>query len=288
MELKNAKKFVFSFILLFSVFLSACYSAPNSSQQSLPTSSNTQGGVTVEEQPPDQYISNTDITLEQPGTTLDTDKDRLPTSLNLAEEPPLNDDDMELAVPDFLTEEQQMLYRRAHSLYEHLIGNSIEYSETLGMEIFPAKEYELVTINDMVYTIAQGRYANWADFEAVGCSIFTKDCWQKLNITSDGLALRTEYNGKLCFLDTSMGGGYYFCRNVPDRFRLEKQADDEIVFTLIGHYRYFDEMTDEDIKQLDAQGYNYTLEFPIKMVLTEAGWRFDEFHSTLRDEREPL
>ena len=34
-------------------------------------------------------------------------------------------------------------------------------------------------------------------------------------------------------------------------------------------------------------GYDYTLEFPIKMILTEDGWRFDEFHSSLRDEREP-
>jgi len=279
MKLLRTKSIILTSALLFSFVLSACHSTPTpqfptSSQHD---SSRSQEPVTDGGQSPSQHALNPGSSSQQTQSTL-----------NLAEEPPLSKEDMEIAVPDFLTEDQQMLYRRAHNLYEHLIGDSIEYSETLVMETFPTEEYKQVTINNTVYTIAQGRYANWADFEAVGNSIFTKDCWKKINMTSDGLALRTEYEGKLCFLDTSIGGGYYFCENVPDAFRLDKQEENEITFTLIGHYRYFDEMTDEDRQQLDAQGYNYTLEFPIKMVLTDNGWRFDEFHSSLRDEREPM
>ena len=31
-------------------------------------------------------------------------------------------------------------------------------------------------------------------------------------------------------------------------------------------------------------GFEVTYEFPIRMVQTDAGWRFDEFHSALADE----
>ena len=210
----------------------------------------------------------------------------LPTS-DLTQEPPLSEYDMNLAVPDFLTQEQQTLYRRAHNLYEHLVGDSVEYAETFENGAFPQKEYEQIMINDMAYLVAQGRYANWNDFEEVGRSIFTESCWEKLNKTSDGLALRTEYNGKLCFLDTSTGSGYYSCKDIPDDFRLEQSDENEVLFTLIGHYRYLGEVADDDTNDDKAQAYDYTLEFPIKMVLTENGWRFDEFHSSLRDEREP-
>ena len=84
-----------------------------------------------------------------------------------------------------------------------------------------------------------------------------------------------------------MGGGYYYCEDIPDDFRLEKSEENEIVFTLIGHYRNFEKATDEITTEDGMSGYDYTLEFPIKMILTEDGWRFDEFHSSLRDEREP-
>ncbi len=279
MKFLHSKSITLPSILLFPFILSACHSTPTSQipASSQHSSSSSQELYTDGEQSFIQHTSDSTSTSQQTQSTL-----------NLSEEPPLSQEDMEIAVPDFLTDEQQMLYRRAHNLYEHLNGDSIEYSETLEMETFPPKEYKQVTINHMVYIIAQGRYANWTDFETVGNSIFTKDCWKKLNMTSDGLELRTEYEDKLCFLDTAIGGGYYFCENIPDTFRLDKQEENEITFTLIGHYRYFDEITDTDRQLLDTQGYNYTLEFPIKMVLTDNGWRFDEFHSSLRDEREPI
>jgi len=277
MNIKVKEIIAISMTLLF-VLLSGCHFSQDNQENSLdalPESHTPQDTV------PDESQSVPTETAPAPAT----DKP-LPT-LDITQEPPLSEYDMNLAVPDFLTQEQQTLYRRAHNLYEHLVGDSIEYAETFEDDVFPQSAYEQVIINDMVYLVAQGRYANWNDFEEVGRSIFTEKYWEELNKTSDGLPLRTEYNGKLCFLDTSMGGGYYYCEDIPDDFRLEKSGENELIFTLIGHYRNFEEVTDENTNDSRMEGYDYTLEFPIKMVLTENGWRFDEFHSSLRDEREP-
>lgn len=192
-------------------------------------------------------------------------------------EPPLDEAAREIAVPSFLDGEQQELYRRAYSFYTHLLGDSIEYAETYDEGAFPPEAYETVTLDGNAYLIAQGRYAIWADFEAAGHSVFTEDCWQRLNTGVDGPSLRREYDGKLCFLDTSMGVGYYYCKDIPDEFRLEERTDSEITFTLIGHYRNPGGNSPEGT-------YDYTLEFPIKLVKTEDGWRFAEFYSALVDE----
>ena len=199
----------------------------------------------------------------------------------LLAEPPLTEEDLARPVPTFLSPEQQTLYRRADSLYTHLLGDSIEYAETFPAGSFPPEEYETVTIEGCTYLIAQGRYANYDDFEAAGLSIFTEEFWQQCNVSDSGLPLRTESNGKLCFLDTSMGIGYYYCEDVPDAFRLEEQTDREIRFTLIGHYRNLGGETSGPGK------YDYTLAFPMRLTLTDNGWRFAEFHSALIEEREP-
>ena len=50
-------------------------------------------------------------------------------NIDPAKEPPLQEEDWAIAVPDFLTEEQQLLYRRASNLYCHTrLGSDIEYA----------------------------------------------------------------------------------------------------------------------------------------------------------------
>lgn len=60
----------------------------------------------------------------------------------------------------------------------------------------------------------------------------------------------------------------------PDTYRLVSSTEDEVTFTLISHY--------------DRNGWNdiddpmdvYTIEYPIRLVDTDSGWRVDEFHTT--------
>ena len=45
---------------------------------------------------------------------------------------------------------------------------------------------------------------------------------------------------------------------------------------------------DYEINTTGEELHRYTLEFPIRLVLTENGWRFDEFHSALLEEDYPF
>ena len=196
-----------------------------------------------------------------------------------SKEPPLRDEDWAIAVPDFLTEEQQLLYRRASNLYYHTcLGPDIEYA---GSAV-DLSGHKTVQIGEYTYFISKGPYQNWDDFYVVMRSVFTEDYW---NNFIDNTSLK-EHDGQLCFLDTSLGIGDFYDKTSMDTFRLESQTDTEIRFTLIGHYA--GRWMDYEINTTGEELHRYTLEFPIRLVLTENGWRFDEFHSALLEEDYPF
>lgn len=199
---------------------------------------------------------------------------------------------MAIAVPEFLTPEQQDLYRRAYCMYMHMFAgetSAVDMFETEGGNPPVLQESEIVEIDGGHYTIAQGRYKNWSDFIAVIQSLFTENFWVAQNEPDNEWVTYREYDGLLCYIDASKGSGYYYNENFPDEFRLDRQTDQSIEFTLIGHYSPVWPRNGETPEQRDERlrrEYDYTLEFPIRMVLTNNGWRFDEFHSGLVDEAE--
>ena len=203
----------------------------------------------------------------------------------MVNEPPLQEADWAIAVPNFLTEEQQLLYRRAYSLYRHMFSgdtNMIEYAETLDADNSPMYGTEPVQIGEYSYVKSQGRYQRWIDFDSVIHSVFTEDFFAGINQLSNGYEIYLEHDGALYFLDLGRESGAYYNENFADDFILERKIDSEILFTLIGHYSNIfprDGETPEDYEERRKQEFDYTLEFPIKMVLTQDGWRFDEFHS---------
>ena len=99
-------------------------------------------------------------------------------------------------------------------------------------------------------------------------SVFTEEFHNKKN---SGERKFHEHNGKLQYYSGSKGGRSL---NVgEDEFELISKTENEIVFNLIGHYwaTYpYDENTEVNEKK-----------YTIRMVMTESGWRFDEFHSTI-------
>ena len=184
---------------------------------------------------------------------------------------PLDELSLSVPVPDFLDEEQQLLYRQAYSLYIHLLGcesGGVEYSELYPQE----RSNETVELNGRTYLAARGPFAAWKDFDAAIHAVFTEDFWE-----AQGREETYVRNGEqLCFLDISRGGGYYRDDSRPDTFTLTEQTEDEISFTLTGYYTAWGE-----------GGEEYTIDFPIRLVRTEEGWRFDEFHQTTVDELAP-
>lgn len=103
------------FILIF--LLGSCSNAPDIEpvpERSEPTTASSSAGAAS---------SVPDGSINQP------EPDTSEFVIDPSKEPPLRDEDWAIAVPDFLTEEQQLLYRRASNLYCHTrLGSDIEYA----------------------------------------------------------------------------------------------------------------------------------------------------------------
>lgn len=185
-------------------------------------------------------------------------------------EPPIYKYIFEEPIPEFLTEEQQNLYRRAKMLYPVL-----RRSPTLIEFIFPPKdETNRIRENGERYTVlidgeefrfcpVYGRYELWEDFEEMGLSIFTESYFEELSYgTIFEIYNHTFYH--------DADSGSILSYSEPDTFELISQTETQIDFDIIGHYFNTLQPTEDDIP--------YEIHYPVQMVLTENGWRFSLFN----------
>lgn len=206
-----------------------------------------------------------------------------------AAEPPLDEFSLNAAVPDFLDEEQQLLYRRALCVYNHLFGGDTgEVCVWEEGDSYPDGAMGDVEYNGIGYTKATGRYAAWTDFDALVHSVFTDRFWTDCNAIQRAERF-INIDGAMHFIWASRGM-YYYNDNFPDTFKLISKTDDEIAFTLTGHYSSpwpNEGETSADRNARWESGWDYTIDFSIKMVRTADGWRFDQFHSAIADQEDP-
>ena len=193
---------------------------------------------------------------------------------------PLDSSALALPVPDLLDADQQLLYRQAHVMYSHLFGSSSEWADTWpGQSCYASAP--AVAVHDRLYFPATGLYAGWQDFHQAVLSVFTQRFWEAKNGgdgSEDGLYI--DIGGTMHYLDWARGAGG--CNeNFPETFRLVERTEDSISFIMTGYYSEGHLMDGESPEQRDARlaaGYDYTIDFPMRMVRTQDGWRFDEFH----------
>lgn len=201
-----------------------------------------------------------------------------------AAEPPILDWMADQPVPDFLDAEQQDLFLRAFSAANFLIGCSTSSVDEypLADGTLPERgDYETVTLdNGWTYLVAQGRYAQWADFQAMLDSVFTPEYQEELLWTEslDGERFPTftsTEDGRLCFLDAGRGSSLeYGWADTPDTYELVSRSEDVVEFDLIGHYAVLEDDTGDEptVSGITTERY------PIRMERTAAGWRIAEFH----------
>ncbi|MCM1224851.1 MAG: hypothetical protein NC548_61425 [Lachnospiraceae bacterium] len=190
----------------------------------------------------------------------------------------LTDSQIDIPVPDFLTPDQQNIYLNAYALYNNLfyISNLTETPNSSSSKIQ----------DGFVYSEIQGNIADYTTFSSLTRSLFTEQCWSDINKNKYGLEIYIEENNKTyAALDTIKNLAYYYNENFCDEFKLIDKNESSVNFLIIGHYSEhpFD-ITNQDFEAKKLSGYDYTLELPLRMILTENGWKFDKFASSLVDE----
>lgn len=196
----------------------------------------------------------------------------------------LSERSLNIPVPDFLDKDQQRLYRQAFEIYTSLFGGDTSGVCMGDEDKFPDMA-DFVERNGIPYTKATGRYAVWADFDAMIHSVFTDHFWAE----RDADTIFVNIDGALYFLNAAKGH-YYRNENFPDTFNLNSKTDDEIIFTLTGYYSSPWPNEGETFEQRDQRllnGWEYIIDFEIKLVRTAEGWRFEHFNSTAADEKAP-
>lgn len=205
--------------------------------------------------------------------------------LNATEEPPLTEEQLTAPAPEFLDEELQALYRRMRNVYENLFNGVLEYFDiTWPLAEGQVRAEVLEGPTDATwghYEVATGRYAAWADFDAMVHSLMTDRLFQEENETP---VLFQEYQCRTAYLPTgkSLGGN----RNpfFPDTFELIEQTEERIRFYVVGYYSNEADMRDDETWEEWAQrmrkGYDESRKFEIVLLRTEEGWRFDQFALT--------
>lgn len=163
------------------------------------------------------------------------------------------------AVPEFLTADQQELYRAAYYLYYHFDVSS-------GFAFDTIDENSPFIVGDTGRSYYQDTgFANYSAFRTALDCVFTSnfadsliDKYQNYIKGDDGL---------LYFSFGDRGGNIFY---KSSEFSLISETADEIRFQLIGHY-------DEAGPGGSASSSPYTETCEVKLVNTENGWRFAGF-----------
>lgn len=153
----------------------------------------------------------------------------------------------DVPVPDFLTEDQQLLYRAAYYMYDHF---SLAGGFAPDLDAQPVQDEAYGEID---YYPDSG-FASYADFEAALDAVFTPAFKQSLL----NFPLYLDQDGQLYSATGARGANIYY---LGEHFEQGSTADDRIEFTLVGEY------SSEEGEQ----------PIPITLIKTEAGWRFDAF-----------
>lgn len=171
-------------------------------------------------------------------------------------------------LPTWPTLERQ-LYTNAYDASFGLYGEGANLMDKWGYKVVTDGSDSVPFIEDH-YTLYN---VSFDEFSERIHSIFTDNC-----LTSTDYAIKFKnYNGRVAVhfsLHNEMVAGMtiYVQEQYPDTYRLVKNTSEEVEFTLISHY-------DRD-GSVENPLEVYIIEYPIRMVKTDYGWRIDDFHTS--------
>ena len=168
---------------------------------------------------------------------------------------------------DFMNEEQRQLYEEATEAAAWLFGMSGNLNYT-----GPNENPQPADVPEPCYLYNVAYSSNFLPKRVL--PLFTKEFLLRTEFPQKF----KEYNGDLLadrYSSRPMpyGATIHVHEACPDRYRLVKSDENSLEFMLIAHY---------DRNGWSGEGGEreiFTIEYPIRMVNTDDGWRLDEFHT---------
>lgn len=200
---------------------------------------------------------------------------------DIKDEPYLSSQDLQVPVPDFLTDEQKLLYLRAYKMMLIRIG-TYAIDDT---QYFPCdrpdttRTYtDTISVDGYEYTPALNRYRQWDSLYSTLRSIFTESFLNSNYLSSDGVTYFRSIEGNMYYISTERGfdPGYNQDSTLMD-FSLQEDTADRIVIQVTATYA-IDESSSQAFRQAVLDGLiSNTKNYSITLVRGDDGWRFSQF-----------
>lgn len=196
-------------------------------------------------------------------------------------EPPLSERDLRVPAPDFLTGEQQLLYRRAYKMMIVRIGtyaiDSTDYFPCDAPDTTRTYDDQL-TLDGRPYVPALNHYQSWDLFYNTLESIFTEDFLESDYLSAGETAYFRPVEGRLYYLPTERGTSAGYDQDTTKmEFALLDESPDQIDIQVTATYAV-DETGSQAFRQAWLDGLvSNTKNYTITMQQTEEGWRFSRF-----------
>ena len=284
-------------ILLALLFLSGCHvdtvpetDIPDTTAhtEETPAEAGTEDTDTVtppEESLPEKEEDNSESETTTSDTSAETELPpgvvRYSRQLYVDADPPYRYREDESNLPDFLTEEQKILYQQAETAFIFFNGDPglasfivIHKGESVSSNLVKME-------NGYSYFNVIGKYQKWEDFKSMILNVFTEEYFQELNhmrnYEGTDIEIFIERDGDaygLAIDRIGLGGA-------PTTFELQSMTDEEIRFTAT--YRYEPR---DDPEWSEKETVYRTAE--IILQNTENGWRFTKYNCAGWYRKDPL
>lgn len=284
-------------ILLALLFLSGCHvdtvpetDIPDTTAhtEETPAEAGTEDTDTVtppEESLPEKEEDNSESETTTSDTSAETELPpgivRYSHQLYVEADPPYRYLEDKSNLPDFLTEEQKILYQQAETAFIFFNGDPglasfivIHKGESVSSNLVKME-------NGYSYFNVIGKYQKWEDFKSMILNVFTEEYFQELNhmrnYEGTDIEIFIERDGDaygLAIDRIGLGGA-------PTTFELQSMTDKEIRFTAT--YRYEPR---DDPEWSEKETVYRTAE--IILQNTENGWRFTKYNCAGWYRRDPL
>jgi hypothetical protein len=227
-------------------------------------------------------VENPQDTSESESSNIDDSTASGSASSDIKDEPYLSSQDLQVPVPDFLTDEQKLLYLRAYKMMLIRIG-TYAIDDT---QYFPCdnpdttRTYtDTISVDGYEYTPALNHYRQWDSFYSTLRGIFTEGFLDSDYLSFDGVTYFRPIEGNMYYISTERGfdPGYNQDSTSMD-FTLQEETPDKIVIQVTTTYA-IDESSSQAFRQAVLDGLiSNTKNYSITLVRSDDGWRFSQFN----------